>query len=138
MRARLGHLGLACLVLLLQAATCLAGGSLSIREVEAKNDGSGVPANLQNIAAALKSSMPFTGYRLLSSHTLPLPADGEVQLSSGYRLRCSGAQKNLEIVVERNRSEVLRTTASLRDGKPLVLGGLSGAGGRVLLIFLVQ
>jgi hypothetical protein len=36
------------------------------------------------------------------------------------------------------RDVLLRTTAALEDGKPLILGGFPSAGGRIILILLVR
>jgi hypothetical protein len=124
--------------LALLAGWCAAADSLSLREVEASNDGSGVPAALQDVGKVLQSSVGFTGYRLLSSRTLPLPASGSVALQNGYTFKCSGPRENLEVLVTRGTEEILRTTASLRPGKPLVLGGFPGARGRVLLVLVVK
>lgn len=129
---------IAAAVALAMAGRCLAADTLSLREVEARNDGSGVPAILQDVGRVLKSSVGFSGYHLLSSRTLPLPTSDSVALRSGYTLKCSGSSDNLEVLVTRGAEEILRTTASLRPGRPLVLGGFPKGDARVLLVLVVR
>lgn len=128
------------LALLLWAAalTGLAGDKLGLRLVEATNDNSGVAPQLADVADLLKRNMPFTGYRLLDTKTLALPAKGAVEMKLGFSVRCTGEQNNLAVTVVQKRDVLLRTTAALEDGKPLILGGFPTTDGRIILILLVR
>jgi hypothetical protein len=48
---------------------------------------------------------------------------------------CSGTKDQLAISVQQNGRPLLRTTAVLRDGKPLILGGLPSDNGVLMLMF---
>ncbi len=122
--------------LLLVSAAAHAGNTVQIRAVEASNKTSGVPAGLNDVASALKS-MSYKGYTLKGASALPLPASGSTGVA-GYTITCKGPQNSLKITVKKGRRQLLATTANLRDGKPLILGGFPSANGAMLLVLLVR
>ena len=126
------------LVLCACAATGAAGEQLGLRLVEATNDNAGIAPGLADVADLLKRNMPFTGYRLVDSRSVPLPANGTTEMRLGFSVQCSGTQNSLAVTVMQKRNVLLRTNTALEDGKPLILGGFSGGGGRIFLILLVR
>jgi hypothetical protein len=125
-------------ILLAVSSAVWAGSELEIRQVAARKDGEGVGPGLQDIQTLLSENMPFKSYRLLASKKTPLPAAAEVGLAEGYSVACKGEQGNLDVVIRRKKAELLRTTATLRDGKPLILGGFPGADSSILIILLTK
>lgn len=120
------------------ALTGIAGDKLGLRLVEATNDNSGVAPQLADVAQLLQRNMPFTGYRLVDTKTLPLPAKGAVEMKLGFSVSCAGTPDSLAVTVMHKRDVLLRTTAALENGKPLILGGFPSAAGRIILILLVR
>ena len=119
--------------------TGFAGDTLSIRLIEASNDGKGVAPELSDVEKLLKQNMPYSGYRLVDSKATPLPASATIDLAAGFKVKCSGKQNNLSVTVTQNKKESLRSTVELRDGKPLILGGFPGKGeNRYILILLAR
>ena len=127
-------------VLLALASPCLAGGSLSVRLVEASDAGTGVDAGLGDVAAALQNSMGlvFKGFSLVGTARMGLPADGTDRQLGPYQVRCSGPQSGLAIELRQGRKELLRTSVNLRDGNPLIVGGFQTRKGKMILVFLAQ
>ena len=120
------------------AAVALAGSSLTLRLVEASNQGKGMGPGLGDVADLLRGNMPFTSYQLTATRTVPLPSDSPIAIGAGLVVRCSGKQSNLQIKVTRDGRPVLESTVELQDNTPLVLGGFPTAGGKSLLILLAH
>jgi hypothetical protein len=128
------------IALLLCAAslTGFAADVLSVRLVEASHDGTVVDRELTDVAPLLKRNMPFTSYRLVDARTVPLPAATVLEMRQKYTVGCDGAAADLKVTVARAGEELLRTTAALNPGKPLILGGFASDRGRILLILLLR
>lgn len=120
------------------AAIGIAGGTVSIRLVEASNDGSEKDSRLSDVMPVLKRSLVFKKYSLIASSSLKIPASGEAKSVGGYTITCKGSQRSLGIQVKKGRTSLLNTTASLSRGKPLVLGGFPSKNGRMILVFLLR
>lgn len=124
-------------VLLLAPVLVRGGTTLSVRLVEASNNGAGVDPGLADVAGLLQGSLRFTRYRLVAQKRMRLPASQTVTLA-GYAVQCEGPQRGLRIRVRSKGTGLLDTTANLRDGKPLVLGGFPAKSGKLILVFLAQ
>ena len=129
---------LAALLCLAAATPCLAGRSLSVRLVHATNEGQGSAAGLEDVQHALKQSLPYTTFRLLSSASVPLPANNDAASLDSVTIRCSGSQESLTITVNQGGKQILNTTVNLRDGKPFILGGLPAKEGKKVLVFVAR
>ena len=128
----------ALIVLLTLAAGAQAAGSLSIRLVEASNEGSGASAGLKDIAGILKGSLAFSNYKLIGSSTMRLPAAGEKGRVGDYEVICTGSQQSISITVMRGGQVMLTTQVRMQDGVPLILGGFPGGAGRHVLVFTAR
>ncbi len=124
-------------LLLAAAAPCEAGRSLSIRLVHASNKQKGNNAGLQDVIQVLRT-LRYNHYRLVASASLGLPPGNGAASLGGYTVRCSGPQKSLKITVSRGRRQLVNTTVSLRDGKPIILGGLPSQEGKLILVFVAR
>jgi len=126
-------------VMMCCAATAgIAGGTVSIRLVEASNAGEGVDGRLSDVVPVLKKSLVFKKYSLIASSSLKLPADGQTVKVGKYTVTCTGSQRSLRIQIKQGKDPLLYTTASLSRGKPLVLGGFPSRTGRMILVFLAR
>jgi hypothetical protein len=125
-------------VLMVSAVSVLAGPTLTIRLVDASNTGKGAGGGLEDVAQLLKENLPFNSFRLLANKSMPLPASGSVALSEGIQARCSGDQRNLSVVIERGRKVQIQSTVELRNGIPLILGGLPSDTGKLIVILLAK
>lgn len=125
-------------VALLCANALHAGEQLTIRLIEARNDGETEDEQLADVADFLHGKLPFRAYRQLEAKSIALPADEAVTLAHGLELRCTGAQDELEVVIERPRR--ITTKVSLHDGKPFVIGPFQVGPGpeRLLILLLVR
>ena len=125
-------------VLMMTAGAVLAGPTLTIRLVDANNSGQGAGGGLGDVAQLLRENLPFNSFRLLASQSMPLPANGSVSLAQGVQARCSGDQRNLSVVIERGRKTQIQSTVELRNGIPLILGGLPSDTGKLIVILLAR
>lgn len=124
-----------CAVALLSALpvlTAQAGGVLSVRLVEAHNRPRSQANKPFGMSSLLESNLPYKQYDLLQERSMSLPASGAVTLRE-FSVRCSGPQNNLKVTILRNGKVVLDTTLSLRDGKPVFLGGFPSQKGKLLI-----
>ncbi|MBM4148514.1 MAG: hypothetical protein FJ224_05675 [Lentisphaerae bacterium] len=124
-------------LLLLVAGAVAAGESLTVRLVRARQGKSDGPSpGLEDVAPALERNLAYGNFRVVASATLPLPADGSQRRIGAYDVVCSGPQDDLAIEVTAGGRPVIRTRVVLRDGKPLIVGGLGSAeGGRMMFVF---
>jgi len=127
---------LVCAVLL--AAPCRAGSQVSIRLVEASNDGSGSPSGLNDVAGTLRDSLGFNRCSLIASAVIVLPVTRQTRQLGEYQVLCVGPQRSLSIEVSRGGKRLLKTNVSLQDGKPLLLGGFPSPIGKQVLVFLAR
>lgn len=124
-------------LLLTTAGYCQAGSSLSVRLVHASNKQPGNGAGLGDVIHVLRT-LRYKNYRLVSASSLRLPANNATTSLSGYSVRCSGPQSGLKITVSRGNRQLVNTTVSLRDGKPIILGGLPSGEGKLILVFVAR
>lgn len=115
------------------------GGTLSIRLVEAGNEGQGVGKGLGDVGQLLQENLPFKSFQLRADKSVSLPADGSVGLAAGFVARCSGDADKLSVIIEqKGKPGKLESTVSLRKGKPLILGGFPSDGGKMIVILLLR
>lgn len=115
------------------------GGTLSIRLVEATNEGQGAGKGLADVAQLLQENLPFKSFELRADKAVALPASGAVDLAAGFVARCSGDAANLSVSIERKGKQGrLASTVSLRKGKPVILGGLPSEGGKMIVILMLR
>ena len=136
MRTRAGLVAL--IVLPMLAVNVQAGGSLSIRLVEASNSGHEVSPGLKDVAGILKGSLAFSNYKLLGSSAMRLPALGEKGQVGDYEVTCHGDRQNLSITVIRGKNVMLTTQVRIQEGLPLILGGFLSGAGRHMLVFTLR
>jgi hypothetical protein len=131
------RIALAALLLAAFASAAAAGGTLTVQLVKASSgERSGrVDGRLRGVAPALERNLAYTGFSVVESTAMPLPADGNPRMLGEYRIRCAGAQNQLAITVEKKDRPVVKTTVALGDRKPFILGGLPAEDGALMLIF---
>ena len=115
-----------------------AAGSVSIRLVQAANDGNGVGDGLGDVAQLLQDNLKFKSFQLVSSKSIGLPANGAAELGQGFTARCSGKADNLNVTIERSGKRVLSSTVQLQAGTPVILGGFSSGGGKMIVILSLR
>ena len=120
----------------LASAPAFAGNSLSIRLVHATAQQADA-RGLEDVVSVLKRSLPYGYFRLTSSTSMPLPADTSRSMD-GYTVNCKGAQTALRITVTKGNRSLVNTTVSLRNGKPVILGGLPASEGKLILVFVAR
>ena len=120
------------------AGGAFAGSTLSIRLVEAGNAGQGMGTGLGDVSALLQNNLPYKTFRLLASRSMDLPANSAASLESGIVARCSGGQDNMKVVLERGGKKLMQTTVELRDGTPLIIGGISSGQGKLIVVLLAK
>jgi hypothetical protein len=126
------------LALMWTAGNGVAGSLLSVRLVEASHAGQGMGVGLGDVANLLQNNLPYKSFQLLASRSMSLPANGVASLNSGIVARCSGGQDNLSVVLERGGKKIMQTTVELRDGTPLIIGGISSAQGKLIIVLLAK
>ena len=124
--------------MMLGTGAAFAGSTLSIRLVEAGNAGQGMGAGLGDVAHLLQNNLPYKTFQLQASRSMSLPASSVASLSSGIVARCSGGQDNLNVVLERGGKRIMQTTVELRDGIPLIIGGISSGQGKLIVVLLAK
>ena len=128
---------LGCLMLL-WAGAVTAGDILTLRLVEASNRGKGVGEGLGDVAPLLSNNLPFSSFKLVAAQSLPMPANGTVDMGYGFSARCTGRQSNLRVAVARRGRPVLQSTVELQTGMPLILGGFPTETGKMIVILVVR
>jgi len=126
------------LVLMLAAGEVLAGSILTVRLVEASNAGQGMASGLGDVANLLQGNLPYKTFQLLASRSMALPASSVASLNYGIVARCSGGQENMSVVLERGGKKIMQTSVELRDGTPLIIGGISSGQGKLIVILLAK
>ena len=126
---------LAMAILLCWQVAAIAGGTLSIRLVEARTGKPHQGPGLADVAATLKS-MRYNQFTLIGQARTSLPATGTASRLGSYTVVCSGKQDSLQILVRSGKRKLLSTTVRLRDGKPVVIGGFPARGAKHVLVFL--
>lgn len=122
----------------LLAAPAYANREVDIRLVRAQTTGSLSP-QLADVADLLQNNLPFQGYSVLGRTRLPLPNRGQsVTFPGNLVVRCSGNQERLTVVVRRHETVLLNAVVSLRDNRPVILGGFPEGRDRLLLIVVAR
>lgn len=110
-------------------------GSIKIRMAEAYNtDKPQVSPQLRDIVPLLKKSLAFKSYSLLGSTTVTTPANGKTAIN-GYEILCKGDDKKLQISIYQGNKCIIRSSVVFRGSKPVIIGGLKGAKGKIFFIF---
>lgn len=131
------HLVIAALTFCVCAVSAEAA-ELSVRLVEAHNESSSVAGGLRDVSGTLRKNLPYTGFDLLNSSALSLPAKGSASLSHGFSIQCTGPQNGLKAVISRNGKQLLSTTLNLRNNTPVILGGFTSSRGRILVLLVAR
>jgi hypothetical protein len=122
-------------VVMLLLAGIATAGTMSVRLVECSNGGGGIDGGLADIGTILET-LPFTQYSQLDATAVDLPAANIAVTLAGYEMNCNGGQKSLSIALFHGGRPLLTTTASLKPGKPLILGGFPTADGSKIMLVL--
>lgn len=112
--------------------------TLWIRLVKASNVTEETDSRLTDILPVLAKNLVFKSYSLVAATTIDLPASGREVRLGVYSITCQGPTGNLSIQIRHDDTPLLYTTVSLREGKPVVLGGFPAADGRMILVFVLQ
>ena len=115
-----------------------AGETVSIRLVEASNNGEASSKQLDDVSSILKSQLSYKTYKLIDQKSCGLPAKGTIKMQKGFELECIGKQDNFSITVHKSGNKLLQTTLDLKSGKPLILGGFPSGKNKLLLVLLAQ
>lgn len=126
------------MICLFSAVEVFAAPILSVRLVEASHAGQGMGAGLGDVAHLLQNNLPYKSFHLLASRSMSLPASGVASLSAGMVAKCTGGLENLNVVIEQGGKKVLQTTLGLREGTPLIIGGIPSRQGKLIVIFLAK
>ncbi len=129
---------LVALLACLTASNALAGETLSIRLVEASNEGPGNLDGIEDVIRILKKSSSHEHFALIASATQSLPAKGQTSKLRSLAIKCKGKQGNVTITVKSGRKQLLNTTVALKDGTPIVVGGFPSRKGKMILVFLAR
>jgi len=128
--------------LLLWAALAASGAAaadrLTIRLVQATNEGQGASEGLRDVAPLLERNLPFRRFDLLESRTIRLPASETVAFAAGISVKCEGGEEGLSLFVQAGGAVLLQTQVRLTGQTPLILGGFPAPGGRRLLVLTAR
>jgi len=125
-------------LVLLGSLPAAAGGRLSVRLVEAHNEGTGVSSALGDLAGMLQRNLPYKRFDLVGSGTAQLPGEGSLSLQGDVALRYAGASNALRVSLHRGGKRLLSSTIALAPGKPFVLGGFRGPRGRMMVVLILR
>jgi len=112
-----------------------AGGSLSVRLLEADNSDKPSSSAISDVMPVLKRTLRFSSYRLLTTRQMDRRNGATAKLSQGMTVEFSevGAQ-SLTVDVRRDQRRILHTKLLLFPDKPLVVGGIPGKDGATLIL----
>ena len=122
----------------LAASGAAAADRLTIRLVQATNEGQGASDGLRDVAPLLERNLPFRRFDLLESRTIRLPASQTVVFGAGISVKCDGGGDNLSLFVQSGGAVLLQTQVRLTGQTPLILGGFPAPGGRRLLVLTAR
>ncbi|MCX7668902.1 MAG: hypothetical protein N2439_02360 [Anaerolineae bacterium] len=111
---------------------------LTIRLVQATNEGQGASDGLRDVAPLLERNLPFRRFELLESRTIRLPAADTLVFGAGLSVRCEGDDERLALLVRSGDAVLLQTQVRLTGQTPLILGGFPAPGGRRLLVLTAR
>lgn len=123
------------IVLLVALAPVSYAGNLTIRLVEATNNGKGDSGDVADIADVLRKNLQYKSFALVDSGSVKLPSSGSTTELGPFVLTLSGSEASLAISVTRDGKNALTTTVTLGKRTPLVLGGFSSGAGKLVLVF---
>jgi len=115
-----------------------AGQQLSIRLVEASQQGGSSSPELADVTAILSRNLPFANFTLQGSRKISLPAEQAVVQIGGYSLTCNGSQQDLQLAIRRGGRVLVSTILRLTDGTPVIVGGFSSANGKQIFVLVAQ
>ncbi len=120
------------------APTAAAAQRLTIRLVQATQEGQGASEGLRDVAPLLERNLPFRRFDLLESRTIRLPASETVLFAVGLSVKCEGGEEALSLFVQAGGTVLLQTQVRLTGQTPLILGGFPAPGGRRLLVLTAR
>ncbi len=126
------------LMLSLATWTCGAGDIITLRMVEASNNGVGVDEKLSDVGSLLTTQLPYKRLQLIDQQTGKIPGAKTLTVKHDYTVQYSGTQSNLDLTIVHKNKKVLKTTVQLRDSKPLILGGFSSPKGKFIFVLLTK
>ena len=113
-----------------------AAGTLSARLVTASKDAGSVDARLEDVLPLLQN-LNFKSFRLDGESTLAFREGATASLAKGYSLELTQVQdRNAMVRVIRDRDDVMKTRLSLKQDKPVLVGGFDDPGGGKTIIVL--
>jgi len=114
--------------------------SLSARLVTASKDAGSTDARLNDVLPLLQSTLSFKSFRLDGESTLAFREGSSATLGKGYRLELSQVQdRNAMVRVTQNDRDLVKTRLSLREDKPVIVGGFDDpAGGKTIIILKLR
>jgi hypothetical protein len=128
-------IGAICVLLgLLGAIPAHAGSVLQVQLVSADKTQASPRSGLGAVEGLLKRNTPYSNFQVLAVRSAALPASTTLDMGRGVIVKCAGAQDRLSIEVLSGGRAMLRSTVSLRDQTPLVLGGFPSGGSKLMVI----
>jgi hypothetical protein len=130
---------LSAMVLCLSVPTALAqdaAGTLSARLVTASKDAGAIDARLDDVLPLFKD-FAFKSFRLDDEATMAFREGATTNLGKVYSIELTQVQeRNVMVRVSKDRRDVVKTRLSLREDKPVVVGGFDDPGGGKTIIVL--
>lgn len=112
------------------------GGALSARLVTASKDAGNTDAGLSDVLPLLQN-LNFKSFRLEGESTLALKEGATATLAKGYSIELTQVQdRNAMVRVIQDRRDVMKTRLSLKEDKPVIVGGFDDPGGGRTIIIL--
>lgn len=124
--------------LFLHPRALLAGDSVSVRMVAVSQEEAMVDEGLADVQEFLAANLPYKRYVLLDSQKAELPAAAKLKMARGYTVQLQGPQENLIIKVAHKRKLLLKSTLTLQENKPLIVGVLPSAEGQLIFVLIVK
>jgi len=111
-------------------------GALSARLVTASKEAGSVDASLSDVLPLLQN-LNFKSFRLEGESTLALKEGATASLAKGYSIELTQVQdRNAMVRVIQDRRDVMKTRLSLKEDKPVIVGGFDDPGGGRTIIIL--
>ncbi len=115
----------------------LAAETLNIRMIRGCHEVEETPHELNDIATTLQKTLAFKGYLLDATATVNLPADEAKATLRIYEVTCSGTAERLTIKIMRRNKTILDTVATVRPGRPVILGGFPARNNEGVRMFVL-
>lgn len=120
--------------LMLLVANFAAADTVSLRLVQASNNGKSVDPALSDVSSTLTGNLPFSNFSVIDNKSVTIGKT--VSCAQNLSVATSGSRDSMKIAVNQSGSQMLNTTVSLAAGKPLLLGGFPAAGGGKVILIL--